>query len=692
MKRKHGLLFIALAATFSSKAQVVLTEDFNAPFVPGSANTWTMVNNSAPVGNVSWFQGNAASSFAAYNGGPNDYFAANFNSTSASSGNGGTISNWLISPVVSLVNGARIEFATRTIATQTVFPDRMQVLICPTSTFNINGTGSSPFSVVFDINSTLSNATTASQNGSVVTGYPQGWTVYTATVAGITGTVNGRFAFRHFVTNGGSVGVNSNYIGLDAVKYSLPCAQPTMTVALSNTTGVCSGNTVGLTVGTSGTLSAVSYTWSTGLTGTQVAVTPSSTTTYTVMGESASGCIGTQTAVVTVTATPNLQVPSYTVCASPSVPFTLTATGATSYTWNTTSTVSSIVVNPTATTVYTVTATGGNTVCPTTRTSTITVGTDLSIELTASSTTICAGATVTLSAMSAGSTFSWSTGGTAPSITVNPSTTTTYSIGGVLGSLPSVCIGTNVINITVNQNPTLSVTQPSAVCSLANFTASASGADNYLFSLGQAVSNSNPATLTAPFTTSATTAQYMVTGTYSNGCSASGSFSFSLLPRPNITAASTKSIDCIGTVMTLTASGASTYTWSNNGGNNASASFTTGSTAGNVTYTVSGTSAAGCSANYEVIAFVSSCAGIGEAGSEAAVRVYPNPFSNELRISGSAGMRVELYNLLGQKLVAENLSESVFNFNTSELHSGVYVLKTFDVDGREVKSLRLIKH
>lgn len=690
MKRKQGLLILAFAAAFGSKAQVVLTEDFNAPFVPGTANTWTMVNNSTPLGNVSWFQGNAASSFAAYNGGSDDYFAANFNSTGAISGSGGTISNWLISPVVSLVNGAKIEFATRTIASPTVYPDRMQVLVCPTSSFNIVGTGNSPFSVVFDINPSLSTNTTAAQNGSVVTGYPQGWTVYTATVAGITGTVNGRIAFRHFVTNGGSVGVNSNYIGLDAVKYSLPCAQPTMTVALTNT-GVCSGNSVSLTVGTTGTLAATSYTWSSGATGTLAVVSPSATSTYTVMGESAAGCVGIQTAVVTVTATPNLQVPSYTVCASPSVPFTLTATGANSYTWNTTSTLSSIVVNPTVTTVYTVTATGGNTVCPAMGTSTITVGTDLSIDLVASSGTICAGATVTLTAISAGNTFSWSTGSTAPSITVSPASTTVYAIGGVLGTLPSVCIGTNVINITVNQNPTLTVAQPTSVCSLANFTTSASGADNYLFTIGQAVSNSNPATLTAPYTTSASTAQFKVVGTFTNGCSASNTLSFTLLPRPNITVASSKTIDCIGTTLVLTASGASTYTWSNNGGNSATASFSAGTTAGNITFTVSGTSAAGCTSSYEYIAFVSSCAGIGESNDEAAVHAYPNPFGGELRISGNPGMRVELYNLLGQQLLSQTLSESSFNLSTAELYSGVYILKAYDAEGREVKSLRLIK-
>ena len=62
-----------------------------------------------PLGLSNWFQGND-SVFPAHAGAPPAYIAANFNNTTIN----GTISNWLLTPEISLNNGEIVSFWTRT--------------------------------------------------------------------------------------------------------------------------------------------------------------------------------------------------------------------------------------------------------------------------------------------------------------------------------------------------------------------------------------------------------------------------------------------------------------------------------------------------------------------------------------------------------------------------------------------------
>ncbi|WP_409517042.1 choice-of-anchor J domain-containing protein [Diaphorobacter nitroreducens] len=50
--------------------------------------------------------------------------------------------------------------------------------------------------------------------------YPQVWTQYTVTISGLPAPTSGRTAFRYFVTGAGSLGSNSDYIGIDNVVYT----------------------------------------------------------------------------------------------------------------------------------------------------------------------------------------------------------------------------------------------------------------------------------------------------------------------------------------------------------------------------------------------------------------------------------------------------------------------------------------
>lgn len=494
MKRKLTLLLIAATCVFGMNGQIVLTQNFNATSsvvaAPVTATSWVRVNNSQPVGNNSWFMGNPGV-FTSYNGADSAYFAANFFSTLGT----GTISSWLISPTVSLANGGVFQFATRTTSATAINPDRLELYMSQGTGTNVGSTSTSLGTFSTQLVSVNPSLTT--------TGYPGVWTVYSATVSGITGTVAGRFGFRYSVPNGGPTGANSNYIGIDAVQYGLPCANPTLAIA-SSTDGVCSGNAVVLSAS-----GATTYTWNTGATTSSITVSPAATTIYTLTASSIPNCNSTETIAISATLTPNLSVADVTTC--PGTAATLMVSGATTYSWDNGSTSTSIVVTPTTATDYTVTGYNGN--CTETRIVSVALGASLSVNATASSTLLCAGKPVTLTAMGA-TAYSWSPGtSTLQSAVFNPTASTVYTLTASSGT----CMGMSTISITTNPAPVLNVlpATPTVVCTGAQLTFSASGAPSYSWTN----SNSTASIISVSTPSVPGTMTFAVVGTGTNGCS-----------------------------------------------------------------------------------------------------------------------------------------------------------------------------
>lgn len=202
--RRLALPVLLLAVPMSAQAQ--LTEGFDNITTLGGSG-WVQTNNSSPLGTTSWFQGNAGI-FAAHSGAENSYIAANFENT----GDLGTISNWLITPMLTLTNGSVFSFYTR--GAFDTFPDRLELRLSTAgSSSDVGSTATSvgDFTMLWlSINPALG-----------VGGYPTGWTLYTVTLSGLAGELNGRFALRYFVEDAGLNGANSNYIGIDDVSYRL---------------------------------------------------------------------------------------------------------------------------------------------------------------------------------------------------------------------------------------------------------------------------------------------------------------------------------------------------------------------------------------------------------------------------------------------------------------------------------------
>lgn len=190
--------------SIASQAQTLLAENFDA--FPA---TWTATNQSQPVGTSNWQQGTTSPFGGGFNGGATSYVRVNYNSVAA--GMAGTISNWLISPSVSLVNGDVIKFYTRAGANFSTPPDRLELRLSTAGDASlIPSTGSSDLgsftTVAVTVNPTLAPNV-----------YPVSWTEYTYTITDLPTATDCKLGFRYYVTNGGPTGANGNAIWLDAL-------------------------------------------------------------------------------------------------------------------------------------------------------------------------------------------------------------------------------------------------------------------------------------------------------------------------------------------------------------------------------------------------------------------------------------------------------------------------------------------
>ena len=400
---------------------------------------------------------------------------------------------------------------------------------------------------------------------------------------------------------------------------------PTIALTSNPASTLCINNSLTLTAGGANT-----YTWSSsangGLgstSGANVGATPTATgtITYTVNATSAAGCTNTATQNITVNAIPVVAITpanSGTLCSGTSI--TLTGSGASTYAWQApaggglSGTSGSVVtITPTASPLtYTVTGTAANT-CTNVAIRTITVMTTPTVSVSnpsaTQSSTLCSGNSVVLTASGAG-TFTWSpatglSSTTGSPVTASPTNTSSPTIYTVTGTSAAGCISPassqGTFTITVNPIPNVSIssTPASSVCLNSALTFTASGANTYTWSssanggLGSTSGANVGATPTATGTIS-----YTVNATSAAGCTntATQNITVNALPVVAITPASSGTL-CSGTSITLTGSGATSYTWQSPAGGGLSGSgsvVTIAPTASPVTYTVTGTAANTC--------------------------------------------------------------------------------------------------
>ena len=241
------------------------------------------------------------------------------------------------------------------------------------------------------------------------------------------------------------------------------------------------GNDVTIEVGQSTTLTAsggTTYQWSTGATSQSITVSPNTTTTYSVTTYQ-NGCSSVKDdIIVTVVSTGNVTANAgndVAICEGNSA--TLTASGGSEYLWNTGETSQSITVNPNTTTTYSITVSEGvasdtdDVIVTVNPMPTANAGNDVTIEV---------GQSTTLTA-SGGSIFQWNTGETSQSITVNPNTTTTYSVT----VLQNGCRNTDDVLVSTIEPVQASAGEDVSVCNGQSVALTATGGTEYLWDTGE---------------------------------------------------------------------------------------------------------------------------------------------------------------------------------------------------------------
>jgi hypothetical protein len=274
------------------------------------------------------------------------------------------------------------------------------------------------------------------------------------------------------------------------------------------------------------------------------------------------------------------------------------------------------------------------------------------ISLNSSSNPICIGQSVTLST-DAASNIVWSgSPSTGNSIVVSPNVTTTYSVA---GTSTANCNTNAQITIVVNPLPVLSaIVTPTTLCVGKTATIVANGASTYTW-------NGGP-TGTALLVTPGTTTSYNLTGTSPFGCLNSTTVSVNVNTN-SLTVTPAVSL-CKGSALTLTASGAVSYTWSN-GSNFPVAPVSPNAS---ITYTVEGIDAFGCKISSMVPVTVNSTPIITANASK------PNACRNEpvtLSASGTANTYTWSNNATGPVTTIINPVDVVYSYTvTGEDNNG----------------------
>ncbi len=433
---------------------------------------------------------------------------------------------------------------------------------------------------------------------------------------------------------------------------------------VSTHTAVCANLTATLSV----TAAATSYTWAPLNiinSSTNLIVSPQANTIYTITATDGT-CVGVATIALQSDPVPTVNASASSTVICPSGAVTLSVTGGNNYTWTPGNLNGNMItVNPTIPTLYNVV--GDNSFgCLGSAQQVVVVGTPPTIALTANDYTICNGSTTTLSATGANN-FAWTNGPSTGNYVVTPNANTTYTVTGTDTNNP--CSSTSTVQITV-VTPVLTISGSTTICSGQSTNLTASGVTSYTWAhigTSGAVTNVSPTSNTS----------YTMNGveTVNNvNCPISAVVNILVNPKPTVTAVPTRTAMCPKETNTLTAGGASTYSWANTTSVTPANTISfTSTTAGLVIYTLTGVSAQGCEASITVPINVSACTGINELDNNKQLSIYPNPNNGEFFITSEKEMTLSVINELGQVIKKLDVdSKNNYQVSVSNLPNGIY--------------------
>ena len=483
--------------------------------------------------------------------------------------------NPVASPTTTTIYTLVASPTTTTVSAYPAFVSTVTITVNPTPAITVSGN-----TVICNASGPPGSTTLTASGANTYTWFPSGSTANPFTVTPSSTTI--------YTVQGTGIGCSS--ISTQTIAVVVNKNVPTISVTPSYTT-LCSNNT-NVTLTASSNYTPTTYSWepasslATNTTAT-VSASPTASTIYTVSGTYL-GCVGTNTISVTITASPTITVLANPPSVCPGGSSTLTASGATTYSWNTGATTPSIVVTPTVIVVtYYVTGSYTNG-CTSNASIPVFVIQDYTVAAAVSPTVVCIGNTATLSTSPyiSGGTYTWQPSGnivgsnTNATAAADPTVTTSYTV-----STSNGCFShTATVNVPVIPTPSITVAAtPTAVCPGYQSTLTANGGVSYTWSPSAILSSPTGTTVIASITA---TEGIVVYGTGSNGCVGTASITVTQYSTPITILNSPTTAVCQGTTTTLTASGAAnTYTW-NTG---VTGTTTTVNPIVTTTYSVSGT-------------------------------------------------------------------------------------------------------
>lgn len=458
---------------------------------------------------------------------------------------------------------------------------------------------------------------------------PQGQTYSWQPAATLTGANTANPTATPTVTTTYTVTATNTYgcTATDSVVVQVTTAPPTVASA---DTSLCNGGFANISA-----TGASTYSWSPGnMSGSNITVSPTTTTTYVVTGNT-NNCISYDTVIVTVApATPVYAGPDFSVCSGTQVTLNVGVSGAT-YSWGPASSIigsttnQSAVANPTTNTSYTITVTDANG-CVSADTINVTVNPGLNLTSSTPDDTLCLGESTFLNAVG-GVAYAWSpniglSSTTGATVNATPTNTTQYT---VTGTDANGCTATSTITVVVNQNPQVGFTSTPSPCGgtggSIQFFGYTTGAPPFTYTI-----NSAPATLPA---TGLAPGLYAVQYTDANGCTGLvGVDVFSIDPQVAFTSVSTECGDTSGQILfDYSNAGVAPFTYQI--GSTTYSMPITGLAAGN--YVVQYTDANGCTGVTGVTVFTQNSAYV-TASADPNFGTYPLPVT--FTAGGSSGL------------------------------------------------------
>jgi gliding motility-associated-like protein len=356
------------------------------------------------------------------------------------------------------------------------------------------------------------------------------------------------------------IGTSANGCKDTATQNIIVNSLPNISITNTKPAFICPNDSISLNAS-----GGISYSWqpASGLSSTtsnNVTAHPTTNTLYTVIG-SDGNCINTDTISVFIkNITPAVVSPDTAkICLGQTATFI--ASGGNNYTWLSPSNIvignsSSLSISPNSDSTYQLNYFSNG--CKLTAFAPVLVGTTVDVKAFSSKDTICRGESVTLTAQNGGN-FTWTShsslsGTIGNTVTATPVSTTTYTVTGGTGT----CTDTGLVTVWVNATPTITGNTNYAICVGSNVTLSVGGATNYTWSPGLNLTLINDSTVSVNPTSST---QYTVNSGIGN-CKDTLLINVQVDATPaNVTVTPSATTVCNGSSLSVSASGAITFSW-----------------------------------------------------------------------------------------------------------------------------------